>query len=101
MSIQRLEITRTETEHRGHACYRQRRDGGVTVMCPYGHLVDNVAPRHWGTSVWSHRAAWGEDVVTCHGKLLPNAVPYPFNDTFVGVTTTTNQAEIQSAKKEK
>ena len=72
------------TTHKGHACYRAHSDGRVTVMCPFGHFVASVAPRQWGRSVWSTRAAWGEDVVECGGKLLPGAKPYPFTDTFVG-----------------
>lgn len=80
-----ITVERDEKVHSGPACYRQHKSGTVTVMCPYGHYVDSIAPGMWGESVWSTRAAWGDDIVTCHGALKPDARPYPFTDTFTGL----------------
>ncbi len=79
-----LEVTRDDEKHTGHACYRAHADGRVTVLCPYGHLVSSVAPGQWGGSVWHARSSFGDDVVTCHGRLAPSAKPYPFKDTALG-----------------
>lgn len=79
-----ITVERNEKSHTGPACYRQRRDGGVTVMCPYGHLVRSIAPGEWAGSIQEQQAGWGEDIVTCHGALAPDAKPYPFSDTFIG-----------------
>src|SRR5437899_108627 len=81
-----IEITRDEEKHTGPACYREHKHKGrpssVTVMCPYGHLVTVVDP--WAGSTWQCKASFGDDIVTCHGALRPNARPYPFKDTFLG-----------------
>lgn len=76
-----ITITRDEHKHTGPACYRQH-GRGVTVLCPYGHLVTTV--EMWAGSAWEASAAFGDDVVTCHGKLAASAEPYPFRDTFLG-----------------
>ena len=80
--MSRIEVTRDENKHTGPACYRAGKRGRVTVLCPYGHLVATV--ERWAGSTWEARAAWGDDIVTCHGALAADAKPYPFRDTFMG-----------------
>jgi hypothetical protein len=77
-------VERNADFHRGPACYRSDKRGRVTVMCPYGHLVESIEPGDWGTSVWLGRSSFGGDTVTCHGFLKAEAKPYPFADTFLG-----------------
>lgn len=84
IKARKLEVERNDNFHAGHACYRQRKDGGVTVMCPYGHLVASVGPASRPHSTWYLNASYGTDVVICQGKLKADAEPYPFDDTVCG-----------------
>lgn len=79
-----LEVTRNEKEHRGHACYRTNKDGSTSVLCPYGHLIDVVPKGMWARSAWLLRSSYGHDIVTCSGRLKPDAEPYPFPDCALG-----------------
>jgi hypothetical protein len=61
------------THHEGAARYISGPAGGVTVTCPIGHLVTQVARWNWAGSLWEMRAgeamAGRAYVVTCHGAL--------------------------------
>ena len=53
--------------HEGGVRFQRRSDGGTSVLCPYGHLVDSIAPGKFALSVWSTRGQGYR--VTCYGKL--------------------------------
>jgi len=60
--------------HRGRARISARSDGGVTVLCPLGHLVTAAAPGHWAGSDLAARIGFGWDV-ECTGATSPPPTP--------------------------
>lgn len=65
--------------HVGPVMIRANKRGGVTVLCPFGHLIDSSDNKSWvGSSlearVGAHQAGTRRWIVECNGT-LPTATP--------------------------
>lgn len=58
--------------HTGRPRISRARDGGVTFLCPYGHLVHYVRPEDWAGSLYEALATDAGWNVECFGA-LPHA----------------------------
>jgi hypothetical protein len=57
--------------HEGRPVFRSNRQGGVTVLCPVGHLVTSIRKGEWAGSIWEAHAGDKSYTVQCIGKLPP------------------------------
>lgn len=57
--------------HTGRPIIRSTADGGVLVLCPYGHLYTHIRRGEWAGSLWEAQLGDPAYTVTCAGRTDP------------------------------
>ncbi|MFI6290071.1 phosphoadenosine phosphosulfate reductase family protein [Nonomuraea sp. NPDC050790] len=59
--------------HRGRPQVRRGRDGRVSILCPYGHLITSVSRGEWAGSITEAHVGDPSYTVTCYGATIGRA----------------------------